>query len=275
MTPTHANKKGARYRYYVSQSLTTSPESDAPRRRRLPASDLERIVVHRLRQFLASESELYAILESQVEAPDERMRQIRAATKLASAWDSLEPGVQRARVRSLVSRIDVDPESLAITIDRGRLPQWLTKDETESGKSLPSLPQGVRSRPAQHRSVLTLSVAVRLKRAGMETRLLIQGQDTDARTAPDRSLHRLLAKAERYRVLMMENSDKPLGELAAEVGVCTSHFSRVLRLSFIAPDIVKAALQNRHPVDLNAERLAKRTDLPLDWDEQRKLFGLD
>ncbi len=85
----------------------------------------------------------------------------------------------------------------------------------------------------------------------------------------------MLAKAERYRALMLENSDRPLGELAAEMGVCTSHFSRVLRLSFIAPDVVKTALQNRHPVDLNAERLAKRTDLPLDWDEQRKLFDLD
>lgn len=212
-----------------------------PRRRRLPARDLERIVEHRLRQFLASESELYAILESQVEAPDERMRQIRAAKKLASAWDFLEPGVQRARVRN----------------------------------SLPSSPQRRPNRPAQHGSVLTLSVAVRLKRAGMETRLLIQGQDPDARTAPDRSLHRLLEKAERDRALIMEDSDRPFGELAAEVSVCTSHFSRVLRLSFIAPDIVKAALQNRHPVDLNAERLAKRTDLPLDWDEQRKLFGLD
>ena len=58
----------------------------------------------------------------------------------------------------------------------------------------------------------------------METRLLIQVQDPDARTAPDRSLHRLLAKAERYRALMLENSEKPLGELAAEVGVRTSRF---------------------------------------------------
>lgn len=51
MTPTHANKKGVRYRYYVSQPLTASARSGVPRGRRVPARDLERIVIHRLRQF--------------------------------------------------------------------------------------------------------------------------------------------------------------------------------------------------------------------------------
>jgi len=32
MTPTHADKKGTRYRYYVSQSLITGIEARAPMR---------------------------------------------------------------------------------------------------------------------------------------------------------------------------------------------------------------------------------------------------
>src|SRR5206468_3712119 len=44
MTPSHANKKGTRYRYYVSKSLIRGTRSSAPRGRRVPAGDLEGLV---------------------------------------------------------------------------------------------------------------------------------------------------------------------------------------------------------------------------------------
>ena len=49
LKPTHANKKGRRYRYYVSQRLVTGGKSSAPNGRRIPAGDLERLVVDRVR----------------------------------------------------------------------------------------------------------------------------------------------------------------------------------------------------------------------------------
>jgi hypothetical protein len=201
------------------------------------------------------------------------MRRIATAKELAREWDGLEPKTQRAWLRRLIRRIDLESESLGITINQDRLAEYLAASDADPHDVLsPSSKHGP-DRPDDHRPV-TLKVAVKLKRAGMETRLLIQGDEPNARAAPDRSLHRLLGKAEHYRTLMMEKGDKLFGELAAEVGVCSSHFSRVLRLSFLAPDIIQAVLQDRHPVELNAERLAKRiADLPLDWDEQRKLFG--
>ncbi len=51
--------------------------------------------------------------------------------------------------------------------------------------------------------------------------------------------------------------------------------SRILRLSFLAPDVVKAILRDRHPIELTAKRLAYRTHLPIAWDEQRALLGID
>ena len=62
-------------------------------------------------------------------------------------------------------------------------------------------------------------------------------------------------------------------ELAAEVGVGGSYFSRILRLSFLAPDLVKAILHDRHPVELSAKRLANEIRLPIAWHEQRALLG--
>ena len=44
-------------------------------------------------------------------------------------------------------------------------------------------------------------------------------------------------------------------------------------LAFLAPDIVEAILAGTQPVDLTAETLTRRADLPLSWSEQKSLFG--
>ena len=52
MTPTHAVKKGTRYRYYISRRLITSPAADNLHGQRVPASNLEALVIGRLRRAL-------------------------------------------------------------------------------------------------------------------------------------------------------------------------------------------------------------------------------
>ena len=49
-------------------------------------------------------------------------------------------------------------------------------------------------------SVVTLTIAARLKRVGMATKLLIEGEANRPRAMPDRSLLRLLAQAHQYPV---------------------------------------------------------------------------
>ena len=62
-TPTHANKAGKRYRYYVSRPRDADPEGDAPHRRwRIPAVALEELVVSSIRRFLGDSKQLRAIL---------------------------------------------------------------------------------------------------------------------------------------------------------------------------------------------------------------------
>lgn len=58
MTPTHAVKKGRRYRYYVSTQLISGTRSDHAKGWRMPAGDIERLVLDRLRAFFASDRAL-------------------------------------------------------------------------------------------------------------------------------------------------------------------------------------------------------------------------
>ena len=52
-----------------------------------------------------------------------------------------------------------------------------------------------------------------------------------------------------------------------------SYFTRLDRLSYLAPDITQAILDGHQPRDLTADKLLARSRLPLSWREQRTVLG--
>ena len=52
MTPSHAIKKGTRYRYYVSGSLITKDRTDNAAALRIPAAEIEQLVSDRVHRWL-------------------------------------------------------------------------------------------------------------------------------------------------------------------------------------------------------------------------------
>lgn len=52
-----------------------------------------------------------------------------------------------------------------------------------------------------------------------------------------------------------------------------AHQQQLLRISWLAPDIVAAIADGRQPVTLTGRRLLRATNIPLCWEAQRKLFG--
>ncbi len=54
----------------------------------------------------------------------------------------------------------------------------------------------------------------------------------------------------------------------------SSYFTRILRLSFLSPDIVKAILSGRQPAELSAKRLSLCHTLPSAWPEQMSMLGV-
>jgi hypothetical protein len=72
----------------------------------------------------------------------------------------------------------------------------------------------------------------------------------------------------------LNDSTKALS-VATEAGEGGSYFTRSLRLSFLALDIVKAILSDKHPIELSAKRLANEIRLPVVWHDQRALLQID
>jgi site-specific DNA recombinase len=259
MTPTHANKKGTRYRYYVTRDTG---------RWRVPAADLEGLVAKRLCRFLGSNAELFAAIETIVSDATDRAGLLARGAALSREWAELAPPDKKAILQGLVDCITLKPDRLEIAISPHRIVELLEDSDLRApGRSTGQPPSGNTS------STLALSLAVRLKRAGIETRMIIDGGDQNARRRTDHSLHRLLAQGHRYREMVLRRGQS-ISELAAEAGVGRSYFSRILRLGFLSPDAVKTILADGHPLELTARKLGGDSYLPIEWERQKDFLGI-
>src|SRR5580704_10091396 len=118
LSPTHAVKKGKRYRYYVSTALITRSRSEHPSGRRIPAGDIEGLVLDRLRALFASGAEVGdAVAPLGLDAATQRAVLDRSA-KLAERWTKLASLELRERVRSLVEQIQIGEAQILVGLNR-------------------------------------------------------------------------------------------------------------------------------------------------------------
>src|SRR6185437_8773449 len=100
-----------------------------------------------------------------------------------------------------------------------------------------------------------LSVPIRLRRAGREITMRIDGADPFATAKPDARLIKLLIRARRFNAALVGSDGAPFAALARREGVSPSYFTRLVRLSYLAPDILQAILDGHQPTDLSADKL--------------------
>jgi len=260
MSPTHANKKGIRYRYYISRSLLGGLPKGRTEGQRIPAAALESLVVRRLRGWLTDPA---AILEAvQYAAGDAatQKRLIERAKHVASG----EIDALHAFVRSSVVGVHVLMDRIDVTLDQDRICGCL---DAAAGQTEPV----ERARPEANRRATTLSIPARLKRTGKEMRILVS--DGSESVVPDAGLVRLLVRANAIREQLLADRSLTLEEIAKSESVVPSYATRLFRLTILAPDIVSAILGGKQPPELTARRLMDDTRLPLDWNEQRRRLG--
>lgn len=79
-----------------------------------------------------------------------------------------------------------------------------------------------------------------------------------------------LARAYRWQKMIESGEVRSAGELARRLKLDRSFIARTLRLAALAPDVVEAVLRGDEPDGLSLGSL--RGELPLSWDEQRRLY---
>jgi DNA invertase Pin-like site-specific DNA recombinase len=251
LTPSHAVKKGRRYRYYISRSLVTRTAEQAPEGWRLPAGTVEHAVAEALRIVLADRTGLAANMHGAGLAAEKLSAVFAAAAALHRRLGS-EPEAASA-MAGLVERVDLHDEGLSLTLSLMTL-----------------LPPGAAITDPATLTVVR-SIPLQIKRRGCEMRLVIEGAGPSPQADP--VLVKAIARARRWFGELATGAVPSLAALAEREGLHTRSITQVLPLAFLAPDIVAAIIAGTQPTNLTAEALTKRIDLPTDWVEQRRVLG--
>jgi site-specific DNA recombinase len=256
LTPSHAVKKGRRYRYYVSAALITEAGTDRAQGWRLAAREVEEAVIRILIDALTSPASLVQRFGSAAKPSGQIRKMIGRATDIAAALNG-SPGERAKLVRELVEKVIVDEEMLTIKLRRGALGGDVPPSASEDGRD----------------DAIELTTTTAFRRHGAEIKLVLPGlaQQTHNSTG-DPALIKAIARGRGWFEELATGRTRSLQELAKRDGISRRYIRRLVDLAFLSPELVEAILQGRQPVELTATRLTE-LDLPLDWTEQHKLLA--
>jgi site-specific DNA recombinase len=253
LTPSHAVKKGRRYRYYVS----TEAGTDRPQGWRLAAQEIEDAVIKVLADALTSPVVLLERFGTAGIPSDQTRKMLARATRLAAALNR-SPAERAKVVRDLIEKVVIEEEAIMIRVRRSPL----------LGRAvMPPASENPGDSPIE------LTAPVAFRRRGVEMRLVLPAAALqNDRSRCDPTLIKAIARGRAWFEELAAGRARSLRELAERDGITRRYVRRLINLAFLSPNLVEAILQGRQPVELTATRLTE-LDLPLDWTDQRRLLA--
>jgi DNA invertase Pin-like site-specific DNA recombinase len=225
MTPAHANKRGLRYRYYVSAALSQGRPAGSVTR--VSAREIEAAVLRALRERYPEQDSL-----------DDR-------TVITGSVDRVV-----LRDAALDITLSLDPESSTDAVD----------DPDNEGNGFAPAP--------------VLMVSWKRPAARRRREIIVSNSSEDARPirAETRAtLVRSIAVGRRWLQEIVDGSSAGPDDIAARESCSRRHVMMMISLAFLAPDLVRSAMNGRLPRGVGVTRLI---DAPIEWSRQRYMLGL-
>jgi site-specific DNA recombinase len=253
LTPTHARKGERKYRYYVSRNFPAQGLAPSRVGWRLPARELEHRVAAAVGEMLGDES---AVMEA-AQKTDINSSQVDRVLHAARTWrhQLQSEAEQTSAIGALVDRVELKSDGIRVSI----------KPIASAEKSRAQLPDQV---------AIARSFPMQLKRRGVELRLIV-GDHNRSAAIVDLSLLNAVARAHRWFDEISTRKARSLAAIAAREGLAVRYVGRLIRLAFLAPDIVESIVEGRQPTTLTAEALTRRIELPLSWCSQRTALNVE
>lgn len=241
LTPNHAVKQRRRYRYYVSHHFTSGNARGNKSGWRLPAQEIENIVLQAVRTILEDASAITSALQEIGIEPFYIPHVLDNASVL---------------VRKL-SQPQHQAESLGVLLNKASL----QADGIETTISLASLIPEAASVEA---ATISRHIPMRMKRRGIEMRLAIENGPSRV----DQTLIKALARAHAWHAQWM--AGESITAIASRENCPKTYVRSVMKLVFLAPDIIEAIIAGTQPISMTADMLVKCANLPLEWAMQRE-----
>lgn len=253
--------KGIRYHYYTSaQRLRFA--SDDPQGIRVPAGDLERVVITAIVNRLKDERAMQGWLRAQVHVND---LPILLARCTDTAKFIMSPGTEATTiVRSIIQRVEVSKLAIRIEISEENLAKQLQLPELHAAAERPSGPSNedtiiaATTVEAIEYATLRITITSHLLRCGKQVKLILGRASTDQPETNPR-LVEMIVKVRRWYQGLTTGRYPSLRAIATEEHCNKSHVSRLLTIAFLAPDLVERILSGTHAASLTVRILGPMT----------------
>jgi DNA invertase Pin-like site-specific DNA recombinase len=244
LTPSHANKQGKRYRYYVSNRLIAKQETHKSKGGwRLPAKALEQQIATSIVDHLEEH-----LVTGLFEEPD--ADQIEAAiAKLTELRDQIQMG-QLATALSILRQACISAGTITVQLDADTFADLV---EVSTDHLNPA--------------VCTFDAAFQFRKRGSETKLVIGNKPM---AEPDNVLIDNIARAHHFYNAI--KAGMTFDQVAKANNITKRRLLQIIDLAFLAPDIVKSIMTGDQPDWLTSKWLGQNP-LPSNWQSQQKIVA--
>lgn len=255
---------GHPYHSYVSSNALWS-QAEYRRAYRSRADRLDTVVSASLGAFLEDRSRLRAALGTHGLFGVDLDRLVTRAGLASDRLTSTPSDQREALFAALFMRIEVSADMLTMQVRLIELRRFLEWDGQGAFVGRPADWPTSNARYA-------IEVPVSVIAPERWPAFTVQPRDPAIARKPDKQLKALLSSARAAQALFDVHRELDLAGLARLFGRSSGYFSRLIRLNYLAPDIVAAIADGTQPSGLDRKTLAS-AHIPLDWAIQRRMFG--
>jgi DNA invertase Pin-like site-specific DNA recombinase len=264
MTIADDSTRGRRYRYYLSDQARWAARAGL-KRMRVEANGIEQLVLASLATMLAEPARVRAALVSLGKYSIQTERLVRAGKAAAARLDRAPIAQRRLMLKALLARVEVTRADVSILVRCSGLEAFLAWD----GKSVFQVPSLTRQADD---FVYLLHVPAAVARIERTLALPLDRPNAAEIRPPKPALVALLREARRAKEIVDEERTESVVAIAARFRRQPGNFARLVRLNYLAPDIVAAIMDGLQPASLTRKNLLQAS-LPMDWAQQRQLLG--
>jgi hypothetical protein len=220
---------------------------------RLPATEIEKVVIEAIRSWLADANEVLQWLQSGDYSSAAIGTLLESARKLGEAvGGNGEEAGPHSILHPLLHRVDVTDTTVQITID---------------GDAVAAALQLEMSSAELERTPLIIERSISLRNPGTGQRLILTSAAAEA--SPDPALIGAIVRARRWFQMLKDRQVGSIAELGRGEGANRGWISNQLSLAFLSPTIVQSIIDGTQPPSLTLERLVQIAAATSDWNQQR------
>lgn len=255
---------GKHYKTYVSSNAIWS-QKQFLKQYRSSADELDALVLASVVQFLSDRIKLRKALKTLGVFGEELESLAAKGAQTSERLMSTPRPHLKELFSAIVHRVELGEDQVAIEFRMIEVRRYI---DWRSEMSFRGRPADWACSDARHDHVIAVGAVT----AERWPSLHINPREASCKGMPDKKLVALIRSARKAQRLVEENRELDHEALAKIQGCRTAQFARLVRLNYLAPDIVTAIFDGTQPAGLNRKVLLN-SNLPTDWAVQRKLYG--